>query len=307
MTALVTGAAGFVGRTLVGALLERGEEVVAFDVDAEGVERLAAAGATGVVGDLARWNDVLDAVTSHDVLRIFHCGALLSAGAEAAPTAAYAANVDGTHHVLETARALGLERVVVTSTMATFGRGAGDPVADDAPQWPTTLYGCTKVFAERLVEYYTQRYGVDVRALRFPSIVGRGRGGSGASAFTSLVFDEPAAGRPWRVYVSLDVRCQLLHVDDAARALVEFDAAPQEVLHRCVYNIGGIAPTARELVDAAVRAFPRAELSFEPDPQLEAIVRSWPLRLDDAAARGDWGWRTELDLDGIARRFGRPA
>ena len=303
MSVMVTGAGGFLGHALSAALLDAGEDVVAFDVDPRGMADLAPAGARVVVGDLGRWNDVLGAVTDHGVRRIFHCGALLSATAEANPTAAYTANADGTHHVLEVARMLDLERVVFTSTMATFGREAGDPVTDDAPQWPTTIYGATKVFGERLVEYHHLRYGLDARALRFPSVVGHGRGGTGASAFSSLAFDEPACGRPYRCYVSADVRCQLLHVDDAVGALLGLDAAPEKALTRRIYNIGGLAPSAQEIVDAVRAAVPDADLGFAPDDHLEAIVRSWPLTLDDTNARTDWGWERHLDLPAIADRF----
>jgi nucleoside-diphosphate-sugar epimerase len=187
--------------------------------------------------------------------------------------------------------------------MATFGREAGDPVGDDAPQWPTTIYGATKVFGERLVEYHHLRYGTDARALRFPSIVGTGRGGSGASGYSSMVFDAAAHGEPYRLYVGPDVRCQLLHVDDAVAALLAIAEAPPEHLTRRIYNIGGIAPTAHELVAAIRRVLPDADLDHDPDPNLEAIVRSWPRRLDDANAHQDWGWKLSLDLDGIVARF----
>lgn len=302
MTALVTGAAGFLGRNLVRRLREDGRQVVAFDV-ADGVHGLADLGATTERGDLGRWNDLLDVVTAYGPEVVFHCGALLSAAAEADPTAAYEANATGTHNLLEIARTVGIDRVVFTSTMATFGRGAGDPVADDAPQWPTTIYGATKVFGERLVEYHHLRYGTDVRALRFPSIVGTGRGGSGASGYSSMVFDAAARGAAYRLYVGPDTRCQLLHVDDAVAALLAIaDAAPERLTRR-IYNIGGIAPTARELIEAISRVLPEADLGYEPQPELEAIVRSWPLRLDDANAHRDWGWKMGLDLDGIVARF----
>ncbi|MBW3663476.1 MAG: NAD-dependent epimerase/dehydratase family protein [Actinobacteria bacterium] len=302
MTALVTGAAGFLGRALVRRLREDDRQVVAFDV-ATGVHELAEIGATTEQGDLGRWNDLLDVVTAYGPEVVFHCGALLSAAAEADPTAAYEANATGTHNLLEIARTVGIDRIVFTSTMATFGRGAGDPVADDAPQWPTTIYGATKVFGERLVEYHHLRYGTDVRALRFPSIVGTGRGGSGASGYSSMVFDAAAHGAPYQLYVGPDTRCQLLHVDDAVAALLALAEAAPERLSRRIYNIGGIAPTAQELVEAIRRVLPEARLGYEPDPELEAIVGSWPLRLDDRNAHRDWGWKLGLDLDGIVARF----
>jgi threonine 3-dehydrogenase len=295
MNVLVTGASGFLGRALTRALLQRGEDVVAFDIVPAGLERVAELGATTVRGDLGAWNDVLGAITEHDVRRVFHCGALLSAAAEADPTGTYRAKADGTYHVLEAARMLDLERVVFTSTMAVFGRAAGDPVLDDAPQWPATIYGATKVFGERLVEYHHGRYGVDARAVRYPSVVGYGRGPEGASAHTSLVFDRPARGEPYRLHVSPDVRSQLVHVDDAVGALLALDGVDASALSRRIYNVGGISPTAAELVKSVRKVLAGADLGFEPRPDLERIVRSGPLRLEDSAARRDWGLELTLD------------
>lgn len=291
---LVTGGAGFLGGALARALAERGDEVVAFDIaPAESVE--------SVRGDLAAWADVLGAIAARRPERIFHCGALLSAVAEADVLRAIRTNADGTFHVLEAARLFEVRQVVFTSTIATYGEGAGDPVPEGAPQRPSTIYGVTKVYGERLGEYYARRYGLDFRGVRLPSVVGPGRGATGVSAYSSLMIEEPARGRPYTVPLEERSAMPILYVEDAVRALLELAAAGP--LPGRVYNIAGISPTAGEIAGAVRRAVPGAEIRFEPDPAAQAVVDSWPVALDDAPAREEWGWRLGFDLDALVERL----
>lgn len=292
MRSLVTGGAGFLGRALVRALRDTGDEVLPFDVvEAEG----------GVRGDLAALPDVLQAVSSFRPERIFHCGALLSAIAEADVLRAIRTNADGTFNVLEAARLFGARQVVFTSTVATYGEGLPDPVPEGAPQRPATIYGVTKVYGERLGEYYARRYGVDFRGLRLPSVVGPGRGATGVSAYSSLMIDEPARGRPYVCNVEPRAAMPIVLVDDAVRALVEISAAGP--LPRHVYNIAGISPTAGEIADTVRAVVPGAAIEFRPDPAAQAVVDSWPVALDDAPAQAEWGWKCPTDLRALVERF----
>lgn len=290
----VTGGAGFLGRALVGALRERGDEILVFDAVPEGIG--------SVRGDLAVWTDVLNAVAAFRPARIFHCGALLSAIAEADVLRAIRTNADGTFNVLEAARLFGVEQVVFTSTIATYGEGAGDPVAEGAPQRPETIYGVTKVYGERLGEYYARRYGLDFRGVRLPSVVGPGRGSTGVSAYSSLMIEEPARGRPYAVPLEERSAMPILYVDDAVRALLELADAPGP-LPRRVYNIAGISPTAGEIADAVRRRIPEARITFRPDAAAQAVVDSWPVALEDGPAQAEWGWKLGLELDPLVERF----
>jgi threonine 3-dehydrogenase len=295
---LVTGGAGFLGRALVRALAGRGDEVLSFDLSP--VETPQGKVET-VRGDLSAWSDVLSAVASFRPERVFHCGALLSAVAEADVLRAVRTNADGTFHVLEACRLFGVRRVLLTSTIATYGADAGDPVPEGAPQRPETIYGVTKVYAERLGEYYARRYSLDFRGIRFPSIVGPGRSATGLSAYTSTMIEEPALGRPYTVPVAERSAIPIVYVEDAVRALLELDgAAPPP---RCVYNLAGISPTAGEIAGAVIQALPGARVRFDPDPAAQAVVDSWPRAIDDAPARAEWGWRPVADLDDLVARF----
>lgn len=294
MKTLVTGGAGFLGRALVDTLADEGHDVVSFDIAPADIR-----------GDLASWADVARAIGSVRPTHIFHCGALLSAVAEADVPRAVRTNADGTFNVLECARLFDAEQVVLTSTVATYGDDAGDPVPEGAPQRPTTIYGVTKVYAERLGEYYARRYGLDFRGIRLPSVVGPGRGATGVSAYTSMMIEEPALGRPYTVPLGPGSAMPILWVGDAVRALLDLSSAAKPA--RCVYNIAGISPTAAAIADAVRAVVPDARLDFAPDPASQAVLDSWPVGIDDTAARTEWGWTCSTTLTDLVERFVRAA
>lgn len=288
---LVTGGRGFLGRALARALSDAGDEVAIFDVAADADHR----------GDLAAWVDVARAFHEFRPERVFHCGALLSAIAEADVPRAVRTNTDGTFNVLEAARLFGARQVLFTSTVATYGDGVQDPVPEGAPQRPETIYGVTKVYGERLGEYYARRYGLDFRGVRLPSVVGPGRGATGVSAYSSLMIEEPARGRAYTVPLEPRSAMPILYVDDAVRALVELSSA--EAPARAVYNIAGISPAAGEIAEAVRAVVPHARIDFAPDPAAQAVLDSWPAAMDDAVARAEWGWRCDGGVADLVDRF----
>jgi len=202
MAKLITGGLGFIGAYLARALLEKGEEVVLFDiVRASPLVQDIKNKVKIVQGDLASWAEVLEVVKQYKIDGIYHTGALLSASAEERPITAYQVNAGGTFNILEAARLFKVKRVIYLSTIATWGLGIPDTVNEDTIQMPITMYGVTKVFSERLGEYYQRKFGVDFRAVRLPSVIGPGRGLGGASAYSTLMISEPALGRPYKVFV----------------------------------------------------------------------------------------------------------
>lgn len=304
MTSLITGGLGFIGSHLARKLLTQGETVVLFDV--AGHSRLIddiKDKVKVVQGDLGNWAQVLEAIKQNRVDAIYHTAALLSAAAEASPLAAYSVNGNGTFHVLEGARLFGVKAVMYLSTIATFGPGLPDRVGDDEVQRPTTMYGVTKVFSERLGEYYHGKFGLNFRGVRLPSVIGPGRGAGGVSAYSSLIIQEPAAGRRYEVFVDEPARIPLLYVKDAVQALVTLAGVKESQLKRRVYNIEGFSPTAKELAAAVRQHVPEAKIIFRPVPEMVEIARSWPRELDDSCARREWGWQTEYDLERTVRDF----
>ncbi len=304
MPVLVTGGLGFIGSHLSRRLVNLGEEVVIFDNSSRFklVEDIRDK-IIVVQGDLGNQKQVLDIFGKYKINRIYHIAALLSASAEVSPQIAYSVNANGTFNILEAARLFKVDSVIFLSSISTYGPGVPDRVNDDTVQRPTTLYGVTKVFGERLGEYYCTKFGVNFRGVRFPSIIGPGRGEGGASAYSSLMIQEPAAGRPYTVFVDEKARIPLLYIEDAVQSMISLEQAREENLKRRVYNIEGFSPSAEQLTDAVKCCLPLVQLRFSPDPEMVRIVKSWPKELDGSNACRDWGWKTRYDLHEAVKHF----
>ncbi|MCX8118955.1 MAG: NAD-dependent epimerase/dehydratase family protein [Desulfobacterota bacterium] len=304
MAKLITGGLGFIGVNLARALLKKGEKVVLFDVvtktplihDIKEEVKI-------VQGDLASWAEVMDVVKRNKIDGIYHTGALLSASAEERPTTAYRVNAGGTFNVLEAAKLFDVERVIYLSTIATYGLGIPERVNEETIQMPISMYGVTKVFSERLGEYYHRKFGVDFRAVRFPSVIGPGRGPGGASAYSTLIIQEPALGRPYQCFVDEEARIPLLYIKDAVDSLITLYEADGKKLKRRVYNIAGFSPTARELAEEVKKHLPKALIDFKPVPELVEVVHSWPKYMDETKAHEEWGWQTKYFLKETVKDF----
>lgn len=305
MKALITGGSGFIGQHLAQILVSRGDSVVLMGDHGFPPGKLGAleGKVATATGNLALFTDVLGAVRDHRPDSIFHLGALLSASAEANPIGAYHVDIDGSFHVLESSRLFGVKKVIYTSSIASFGPGVPDPVPNECDQKPTTMYGVSKVFTERLGEYYQRDLGVDFRAVRLPSILGAGRGGGGASAYSTFLIDEPARGQPYEAFCQETTRIPLLYVDDAVQALVRIHDADRARMKRCSYNVQGFSPSAAQIAAAVGAKVPGTRISFKPDPKMQAILDSWPRALDDSVARQEWGWAPTVDLNGTIDRY----
>jgi threonine 3-dehydrogenase len=306
VTILITGGIGFLGSNLAKELVSRGEEVLLtystnstlnpYVQDIEGQVKK-------VKVDLSCWSEVLDVVKEFEIDKIFHCGGFLSHKAEDHPFKAFEVNLLGTLYILEAARLFSVKQVVFTSTIATFGDHITVPVPNYAPHFPGSIYGVTKSAAERLGEYYNLKYNLDFRGMRFPSVIGPGRGPGGASAYTTLIIENPARKKAYEIFVEPACRITILYIKDAIRAMLELSAADEVNLDYRVYNIGGFSPSVSELTEAVKVYIPEAEFNYNPIPEMVRVINSWPSYIDDSAARKDWGWTIEYDLEKTIKSF----
>lgn len=312
---LITGGSGFIGSYLAMELLSRGQRVVLFDRDPD-IRRLKGFGQTfahyqkdGMVtfvqGDLSLLPHVMALFDKHEPQSVFHLGALLSAGTESNPTMGFQVDLIGTWNVLEAARLYcqqrqgPLVRVLFPSTIASFGRflPTPDKVANESVQMPSTMYGCAKVAAERLGEYYHAKEWVDFRAVRFPSVVGAARGPGGTTVYSTLMMQQPLLGKTYDVYVKPERQLDILYVKDAVKALTNLhDEAQLPNKGRRVYNIAGIrvngqAPSAQQIADAVVANGGAADrITFNAfDAGLDTTVQGFGILSDDTA-KTDWKW-----------------
>ncbi|MCK5212412.1 MAG: NAD-dependent epimerase/dehydratase family protein [Dehalococcoidia bacterium] len=304
---LITGGAGMLGKELARLLLADNEDVTLLDVTpASRLPKDIRERVTLARGDLANWAQVLDAVKTARPDTIYHVAAMMPPACEIDHAAGYAVNVVGTFNVLEAARLFDVGTVVYSSTTATFGSVLPDVVPNDYVQRPPTMYGTSKVCSEQLGQHYHRHYGLDFRAVRFLSILGPGRvRGSGWSAYTSLMMEETARGRPFVIPVADSLSLRFLYVKDAALALVQLARADADALTTRVYSLDGFSASTQELVDATRKYVPGAQISSQFDPEYQRVMETQYVCIqkqpDDSAARADWDWQPHYTLDEAVR------
>ena len=209
----------------------------------------------------------------------------------------------GMINVQEAVRLVGVSCLVFVSSLAVYEPGVPPGVDDDFPQRPRSMYGTTKVCCERLGEQYNRRYGVNFRALRLPPVMGAGRTGKAQSSFTCYAIEAAAQLLPYTMNVKPETELAGVYVKDVARALVNICHAPEDNLRRRVYNIYGFPISAANLVRAITKHIPGAQLDFNPDEEVVRVINGWPRRMEDSAARADWGWHASYDLEGTVADF----
>ena len=302
MAILVTGGSGLVGAILTRFLVEKGELVWIFD-KWKGVQRfLGIEDRVKIIqGDLGNFSKVLETVKASAPQVIYHLGGMLSLPCNADPQSAFSSNVAGTYHVLEAARLFNVPKVIFSSTRGTYGLDIQKSVIDDFTlQRPVTMYGTTKVFAELLGRFYRGKYGIDFRALRFPSVIGPGTRSTGLTMYNALAVEKAFYGEPYDIFVEPDVRCPVLYFKDAARSLLLLEAAAPEAIQTVCYLIAGVKPptSAAELVAEIRKHLPGAVFNFKPDPAAMAFHNKVSgFTLDDSRAESEWGWKVEYSLE----------
>ncbi len=323
---LVTGACGEIGQALVQNLAKQGGyRIVTADLMPL-PEAIRALSAEHVQGDLVnRVKQFYD----YDFDVIFHLAASLSSKAEVATEEAHRINVEGTMQLLMLAAYKSEKykksvKFLFPSSIAAYGmpdlqtkRAAGRVKEAD---WdiPHTMYGCNKLYCEKLGIYYSRFYGqrhldenppvmLDFRAIRFPGLISAFTLPSGGTSdYGPEMLHHAAQGKPYACFVREDTKISFMAMPDAIKSLMMLTDAPRERLNHQVYNIAAFALTAGEFRDRAVKAFPGAEITFEPNPRRQGIVDSWPEDIDDSLARAEWGWKPDYDVDKFFEEYFLP-
>ncbi|WP_455279834.1 NAD-dependent epimerase/dehydratase family protein [[Eubacterium] cellulosolvens] len=306
MTTLITGGTGFIGWNIARTLKEKGKEVILFDIFPPRKYQDLAELSPEVKfrkGDISSWPEVLEVVKNNNVDEIFHTGALVSEACENNPLAAYVVNIDGSFNVLEAANLFNVNKLTFISSIATYSLGQTETITNFSPQRPFSMYGVSKVCGELLGEYFWRKFGLDFRGVRFPSIIGPGRGMGGLSSYSTLMIQEPALNRTYEVFVSEDTICPVLYYKDAIRCLIELHDAPSDSINSRMYCIAGELLTAAEISEIVKRNIPDAKIFFKPDPEKTRIVKSWAQKIDESAAIKDWGWKRKFNAEQAIRDF----
>lgn len=297
---LIVGAGGQIGAVLTQALRQAygADNVVASDLRPLAEQD----GPTAVLNalDIQAMDELAE---TYRITQIYHLAAILSATGEKDPMWAWNTNMASLFNVLETARKRQLDKVYFPSSIAAFGREAAP---ENTPQYealiPETVYGISKVAGELWGNYYYCRYGLDVRSLRYPGIIGyQSLPGGGTTDYAVDIYHYAVQNKPFTCFLKPDTRLPMLYMDDAIRATLELMEAPADRLTvRTSYNLAGMSFTPAEIADSIRKVIPDFQISYAPDFR-QAIADSWPGSIDDSQARADWGWKPAFDLDGMTR------
>lgn len=316
---LITGANGEIGHGLIDYFAKRDQHsIIALDLRPLDPELAKQCTAT-IVGDILDNNLLQRLISEYEIHEIYHLAALLSTRSEFVPDAAHNVNVDGTLNLLkiavEQSRWHGAPvKFLFPSSIAAYGlpdlstKQRFERVKEHQWNQPTTIYGCNKLYCEHLGRYYTHHYrqlasdqiagsGVDFRAIRFPGLISAVTLPSGGTSdYASEMIHAAAQDKPYTCFVAEYARIPFMAMPDAIRALTLLSEAPAAGLSQRIYNIGAFSPTAGEIRDIAIRAFDGAKVEFVPDVPRARIVDTWPADVDDSAARADWNWLPQYDL-----------
>lgn len=236
-------------------------------------------------------------IVGHGVTQIYHLAAILSAKGEQNPKFAWDLNMNGLLNVLETAKS-GVSKIYWPSSIAVFGP---DTPRAFTPQTtvmnPTTVYGISKLAGERWCEYYHHKYGVDVRSLRYPGLIGyKSLPGGGTTDYAVDIFWKAIQGERFDCFLKPDSMLPMMYMDDAVKATIDLmQADASQISVRSSYNVAGMSFSPEMIYAEIARHYPEFEIDYSPDFRQE-IADSWPQALDDSQARADWGWQPEFDL-----------
>jgi len=295
---LVLGANGQIGRELVEELrkIYGDEGVTASDVkDADADFK-----SKGPFEKL----DVLDSVSVSSVInankitQVYHLAAMLSATAEQKINQAWKLNMDGLLNLLDIAKEKKL-KLFWPSSIAVFGPSSPKKnTPQHAVAEPTTVYGISKLAGERWCEYYFQKYGVDVRSLRYPGLIGwKSEPGGGTTDYAVHIFHEAVKNRRYECFLSADTMLPMMYMADALRATISLmDAESAKIKIRSSYNVAAISFTPKEIAAEIKKHIPDFSCTYKPDIR-QQYADSWPQSIDDSQARTHWGWLPEYDLE----------
>jgi nucleoside-diphosphate-sugar epimerase len=296
---IIIGAGGQIGTELTLALRNHYsiDQIIAADI--KEVAPTLIQNGPYVQMDILNRDAVRSYIIDNQIETVYLLAALLSATAEKNPDFAWKLNMDGLFTILDLAKEGHVKKIFWPSSIAVFGPTTP---ADNTPQHtvmePSTVYGISKQAGERWCEYYYNKFGVDVRSIRYPGLISyKSPPGGGTTDYAVDIFYKAKQEGKFTCFLSKDTALPMMFMDDAIRATIQLMDAPASRLRiRSAYNLGGISFTPEEIASSIKNHLPAFEITYEPDFR-QAIADSWPNSIDDSYAQADWDWELGFDLE----------
>lgn len=296
---LITGALGQIGTELTNKLIQvYGEE----NVVASGLEKkedIKTSAKYYETLDVTNTELVKDVIKKYEITTVYHLASLLSGTSEKQPFFAWRLNLDPLIHFLEMAKDGLISKLFWPSSIAVFGKGIPkNNVEQDVVLNPTTVYGISKLAGEKWCEYYHDKYGVDVRSIRYPGLISwKTPAGGGTTDYAVEIYYKALEDGRYTSFISENTAMPMLYMDDAIDATLQLMEAPKEnITVRSSYNLGGMSFTPAELATEIKKVIPEFEITYEPDFR-QAIADSWPASMDDSVAKKDWGLSYQFGIE----------
>ena len=296
---LITGACGQIGSELAMALRQRygNDNVVATGHRTKPSQELLDSGPFEFI-DCTAVDTLEKVVKEYDVGSIYHLAAMLSAVAEARPQLAWDVNINGLYNVLEVARKHKCA-VFTPSSIGAFGPSTPhDNTPQETIQRPNTIYGVTKVSGELLCDYYHSKFGVDTRGVRFPGLISNVTlPGGGTTDYAVEIYYEAIRHGRYTCFLRQGTYLDMMYMPDALKAMIDImEADPSKWTYRNAFNVSAMSFEPEDIAREVRKHIPDFVMDYNVDPVRQAIADSWPNKMEDSAAREQWGWKPDYDL-----------
>ena len=297
---MITGACGQIGSELVEKLRR---DYGTDNVLATDIRKPAEMTGPFEVLDVMDAEKMMQLAQDFEADTLMHMAALLSATAENNPVFAWDLNMGGLMNALETARKLNLQ-FFTPSSIGAFGPSTEkENTAQDTLQRPTTMYGVNKVAGELLCDYYYTKFGVDTRGVRFPGLISNVTlPGGGTTDYAVEIYYKAITEGRYTSYIAEGTYMDMMYMPDALDAIVDLmEADGDRLVHRNAFNITAMSFEPSQIAAAIKKYIPSLEMNYEVDPARQEIADSWPDSLDCSAAKEEWGFKANYDLDRMTK------
>ena len=249
--------------------------------------------------DATDFKAVEEVVLKNKITQIYHLAAILSAKGEQNPLGTWDLNMKTLFNVLEVSRLHKVKKVFFPSSIAVFGENIDkENTLQSSNLTPTTVYGMSKVAGENWANYYFKKYGLDVRSLRYPGVIGyQSLPGGGTTDYAVDIFHKAVKNEAFECFLEASTMLPMMYMDDVIRATLELmDADKEKITIRTSYNIAGMSFNPEQIALSIKEYYPDFKIAYKPDFR-QLIANSWPKCIDDTAARNDWNWKPEYNLN----------